>query len=120
MTTTNPDLPPAEAPTSPLPRRIRQLHLSTWRGVLLRSGRNYLRDNCTDWAAALTYYGVLALFPSTVVVVALVGLVSDGERTVDTVLDLARGWVPERWWATRVSSGWSGRWWTRTAPPGSC
>jgi membrane protein len=58
--------------------------------VLVRAGRNYLRDNCTDWAAALTYYGVLALFPSTVVVVALVGLVSDGERTVDTVLDLAR------------------------------
>ena len=33
---------------------------------------------------------MLALFPSAIVVVALVGLVSDGERTVDTVLDLAR------------------------------
>ena len=33
---------------------------------------------------------MLALFPSTIVVVALVGLVSDGERTVDTVVDLAR------------------------------
>ncbi|MFI7078787.1 YihY/virulence factor BrkB family protein [Micromonospora sp. NPDC049903] len=90
MTTTNPDAPAAEPPVSALPGRIRQLHWSTWRGVLVRSVRNYLRDNCTDWAAALTYYGVLALFPSTVVVVALVGLVSDGERTVDTVLDLAR------------------------------
>ncbi|BCJ57372.1 YihY/virulence factor BrkB family protein [Micromonospora endophytica] len=89
MTTTNPQAPNAEESVSPLPG-IRQLHWPTWRGVLVRSGRNYLRDNCTDWAAALTYYGVLALFPSTVVVVALVGLVSDGERTVDTVLDLAR------------------------------
>ncbi|MFI7022034.1 YihY/virulence factor BrkB family protein [Micromonospora sp. NPDC049900] len=90
MTTTNPDATAEEPPVSDLPARIRQLHWSTWRGVLVRSGRNYLQDNCTDWAAALTYYGVLALFPSTVVVVALVGLVSDGERTVDTVLDLAR------------------------------
>ncbi|GGM45443.1 ribonuclease [Micromonospora sonchi] len=86
MTTTNPETSTADGP---LPG-IRQLRWPTWRGVLVRSGRNYLRDNCTDWAAALTYYAVLALFPSTVVVVALVGLVSDGERTVDTVLDLAR------------------------------
>ncbi|MEU4715355.1 YihY/virulence factor BrkB family protein [Micromonospora purpureochromogenes] len=73
-----------------VPRRVHQLSWSTWRGALVRSGRNFVKDNCADWAAALTYYGVLALFPSTVVVVALVGLVSDGERTVDTVLDLAR------------------------------
>ncbi|NLU78754.1 YihY/virulence factor BrkB family protein [Micromonospora sp. HNM0581] len=89
MTTTDPDAPSTEPPVAQLPG-IRQLRWRTWRGVLVRAGRNYLRDNCTDWAAALTYYGVLALFPSTVVVVALVGLVSDGERTVDTVLDLAR------------------------------
>lgn len=74
----------------PVPRGLRQLSWPTWRGVLVRSGRNFLKDNCADWAAALTYYGVLALFPSVVVVVALVGLVSDGSRTVDTVLDLAR------------------------------
>ncbi|MCI4065344.1 YihY/virulence factor BrkB family protein [Micromonospora sp. R77] len=72
------------------PRRIRQLSWATWRGVLVRSGRNFVKDNCADWAAALTYYGVLALFPATIVVVALVGLVSDGERTVDTVIGLAR------------------------------
>ncbi|TDB73683.1 YihY/virulence factor BrkB family protein [Micromonospora sp. KC721] len=74
----------------PLPGRVRQLHWATWRGVLVRSARNFVRDDCADWAAALTYYAVLALFPATVVVVALVGLVSEGERTVDTVLDLAR------------------------------
>ncbi|MFC0031478.1 YihY/virulence factor BrkB family protein [Micromonospora chaiyaphumensis] len=73
-----------------IPRRVRQLSWATWRGVLVRSARNFVKDNCADWAAALTYYGVLALFPSTIVVVALVGLVSDGPRTVDTVIDLAR------------------------------
>ncbi|PWU47775.1 ribonuclease [Micromonospora globispora] len=73
-----------------IPRRVRQLSWATWRGVLVRSAKNFVKDNCADWAAALTYYGVLALFPSTIVVVALVGLVSDGQRTVDTVIGLAR------------------------------
>ncbi|MFI7577159.1 YihY/virulence factor BrkB family protein [Micromonospora sp. NPDC049497] len=90
MTTTEPGTALDEAQRSHLPRRVRQLSWSTWRGVLVRSVQNFLKDNCADWAAALTYYGVLALFPSTIVVVALVGLVSNGEETVDTVLDLAR------------------------------
>ncbi|MCZ7438495.1 YihY/virulence factor BrkB family protein [Micromonospora sp. WMMC241] len=89
MTATTP--PAVGGRTRPgFPRRMRQLNWRTWRGVLARSGQGFVKDNCADWAAALTYYGVLALFPSTIVVVALVGLVSDGPRTVDTVIDLAR------------------------------
>ncbi|MFE9182079.1 YihY/virulence factor BrkB family protein [Micromonospora haikouensis] len=88
--TTEPDTAVLDDGPPRRPRRVRQLSWPTWRGVLVRSGRNFVKDNCADWAAALTYYGVLALFPSTIVVVALVGLVSDGERTVDTVIDLAR------------------------------
>ncbi|MEU8300160.1 YihY/virulence factor BrkB family protein [Micromonospora sp. NPDC048909] len=90
MTTTDPGATLGDQRGPRLPRRIRQLSWRTWRGVLVRSVRNFFSDNCADWAAALTYYGVLALFPSAVVVVSLVGLVSEGERTVDTVLDLAR------------------------------
>ncbi|WFE19818.1 YihY/virulence factor BrkB family protein [Solwaraspora sp. WMMD937] len=71
------------------PTRLREIRLTTWRAVLVGSGRRFVRDNCVDWAAALTYYGVLALFPSLIVVVALVNLVSDGQRTVDTVVGLA-------------------------------
>ncbi|WBB69791.1 YihY/virulence factor BrkB family protein [Micromonospora sp. WMMD812] len=90
MTTTDPGTALDGRRGPRLPRRMRQLSWRTWRGVLVRSARNFVTDNCSDWAAALTYYGVLALFPSAIVVVALVGLVSDGDRTVDTVLDLAR------------------------------
>ncbi|MFY1632654.1 YihY/virulence factor BrkB family protein [Solwaraspora sp. WMMB335] len=71
------------------PQRLRDLRLATWRTVLVNSGKEFMRDNCPDWAAALTYYGVLALFPSLIVIVALVGLVSEGDRTVDTIVDLA-------------------------------
>jgi membrane protein len=61
----------------------------TWWGVLRRAVTEFMDDNCTDWAAALTYYGVLALFPSMIVIVALVGLVSDGQDAVDTIVGLA-------------------------------
>jgi len=73
-----------------LPRRIRQLNWRTWRGVLVRAARGFVKDHCSDWAASLTYYGVLAMFPSAIVVVALVNLVSEGERTVGTVVGLLR------------------------------
>ena len=33
-------------------------------GVLNRSARGFSADNLTDRAAALTYYGVLAIFPT--------------------------------------------------------
>ncbi|PWR07059.1 ribonuclease [Micromonospora acroterricola] len=89
MTTTEPGTTLGGTPGSRVPRRMRQLSWRTWRGVVFRSARNFVTDNCSDWAAALTYYGVLALFPSTIMVVALVGLVSNGEQTVDTVVELA-------------------------------
>jgi membrane protein len=48
-----------------------------WGGVLRRTVREFRDDNLTDWAAALTYYGVLALFPALIVLVSLLGLIGD-------------------------------------------
>ena len=72
----------------PLPRKIHDLKLRTWRGVLWRSGQGYLNDDCGDYAAALTYNGILAVVPSLIVVVALINLVSDGSNAVDAVLGI--------------------------------
>jgi membrane protein len=72
------------------PAHLRRLHRSTWWGVLARSVHAFLKDNCADWAASLTYYAVLAIFPSAIVIVALVNLVSDGDKTVDTIVGLAK------------------------------
>src|SRR3954454_15467242 len=35
-------------------------------GTLKRTVKEFSEDNLTDWAAALTYYGVLALFPALI------------------------------------------------------
>jgi hypothetical protein len=45
-----------------------------WVAVRKRSGRKFKEDNLTDWAAALTYYAVLSIFPGLIVLVSLVGL----------------------------------------------
>src|SRR3954454_7223400 len=54
-----------------------------WGAVLKRTIKEFRRDNLTDWAAALTYYGVLALFPALIALVSIVGLL--GKSTVDTL-----------------------------------
>ncbi|MBV9515164.1 MAG: YihY/virulence factor BrkB family protein [Mycobacteriaceae bacterium] len=56
--------------------------------VLRRTARQFSRDQCTDLAAALTYYAVLSVFPALVVMVSLLGVVGQGRRTTDTVLQI--------------------------------
>jgi membrane protein len=48
---------------------------SSWRGVAKRTVREIREDNLTDLAAALTYYGVLAIFPAIIALVSILGLV---------------------------------------------
>src|SRR4051794_8396356 len=58
----------------------------SWRAVFKRTVREIREDNITDWAAALTYYGVMSLFPMVLVLVALLGLVGQYPQTSDAVL----------------------------------
>jgi membrane protein len=53
--------------------------------VFKRTVKEFKRDNLTDWAAALTYYGVLAIFPALLALVSVVGLL--GESTTNTLID---------------------------------
>ena len=43
-------------------------------GTLKRTLKEFSEDNLTDWAAALTYYGVLAIFPAIVALLSIIGL----------------------------------------------
>jgi membrane protein len=56
-----------------------------WLGVLKRTVREFRDDNLTDWAAALTYYGVLALFPAIIALVSIIGLI--GPSATQPLLD---------------------------------
>src|SRR3954467_8725066 len=57
------------APDSPA-----KLEKRSWMGVLKRTIREFREDNLTDWAAALTYYGVLSIFPALLALVSVLGL----------------------------------------------
>jgi membrane protein len=54
-------------------------------GVLKRTFREFKEDNLTDWAAALTYYAVLAIFPALLALISILGLL--GESTTQTLID---------------------------------
>jgi membrane protein len=53
--------------------------------TLKRTFKEFSADNITDWAAALTYYAVLAIFPAIIALVSIVGLL--GDSTTQTLLD---------------------------------
>jgi membrane protein len=56
-----------------------------WWPVLKRTVREFREDNLTDWAAALTYFSVLAIFPALIVLVSILGLV--GESATQPLID---------------------------------
>jgi membrane protein len=65
------------------PQKPTELHRRSWGAVLKRTIKEFRKDNLTDWAAALTYYGVLALFPALIALVSIVGLL--GQSTINTL-----------------------------------
>ncbi|GII25523.1 YihY/virulence factor BrkB family protein [Planosporangium mesophilum] len=87
--------PPAEqAPTQPQPgpESPSDLPKRGWWGALKRTIKQFQDDNLTDWAAALTYYGVLSIFPGLLVLVSSLGFL--GESTAKTVTDTLQSFMP--------------------------
>src|SRR5215217_9574741 len=66
------------------PQKPTDLSKQTWMGTLRRTLREFKEDDLTLLAAALTYYGILSLFPALLVLLALLGLA--GTDTIDTLL----------------------------------
>src|SRR3954468_22680910 len=60
-------------------------------GTLKRTLKEFSEDNLTDWAAALTYYGVLALFPALLAMLSIVGLVGDPKTLTDALTAVIPG-----------------------------
>ena len=57
----------------------------SWWAALKRAVREFREDNVTDWAAALTYYGVLSIFPALLLLVSALGLI--GQSATKPLLD---------------------------------
>jgi membrane protein len=76
--------PPAEQSRS-APERLTGVPKTGWLAILKRSIREFKHDDITDRAAALTYYGVLAIFPAMLVLVAILGML--GKSTTHQLLD---------------------------------
>ena len=84
--TTNQDKPApddARKPDSPT-----DLKKPTVVYTLKKTLREFSGDQCTDLAAGLTYYSVLALFPGLLAVVSILGLVGQADTTIKTLLDI--------------------------------
>ena len=73
-----------EARTPPV-GSAQRLRARSWPGVLKRTVTEFREDNLTDWAAALTYYSILAIFPALLVVVSILGLV--GQSATQPLID---------------------------------
>jgi membrane protein len=56
--------------------------------TLKRTATEFQEDNLSDWAAALTYYGLLALFPALIAMVSLIGLVGDPRSTTSSLTEI--------------------------------
>ncbi|CAN5618213.1 YihY/virulence factor BrkB family protein [soil metagenome] len=66
------------------------LKKASWLHVARKTLREFSKDQCTDLAAALTYYAVLAMFPAFIALVSMIGLFGQGPKTVKTLLDILK------------------------------
>ena len=69
-----------------LPRR-------TWPATVRRTLQQFIEDHLLQWAAALTFFGVISLFPALLAMVALLGLIGAPalEPLIANVSELAPG-----------------------------
>jgi membrane protein len=70
------------------PEKPSGLALRSWGGALGRTVREFKDDNLTDWAAALTYYSILSIFPALIAFVGIVGLVGKNPETTNAILNI--------------------------------
>jgi len=65
----------------------------TWR-ILKRTAVSFYYDQMTQHAAALTYYGLMSLFPALLLGVSLLGLLGQYPQTYNSVISYLRDVVP--------------------------
>jgi membrane protein len=88
----------ADSPTAPKRADYRPAGVERKSGLLAtlkRTATEFSEDNLTDWAASLTYYGLLALFPALIALVSIVGLFGDPKSTTENITETVTKIGPE-------------------------
>jgi membrane protein len=68
---------------------------TSWWETLKRTVSEFLENKLADWAAALTYYGLLSLFPALIALVSLIGLFADPRQATGTITEIIAEIGPE-------------------------
>jgi membrane protein len=90
----------AKARTAPTPDDSRKPGSPTdvtkpsWKYIAKKTFREFTKDQCPDLAAALTYYGVLSMFPALLALVSLLGIFGQAEKTTAAMLEIAQRIAP--------------------------
>jgi membrane protein len=76
------------AATEDAPGDPTEVEAASWWATLKRTASEFQEDNLTDWAAALTYYALLSLFPALIAMVSLIGLFGDPKATTSSLTEI--------------------------------
>ena len=77
------------------PDGVTDLKKRSWFYVLRKTMHEFSEDQCTDLAAALTYYAVLAVFPAMIALISILGVLGQAEAAVRTVEDTLKPLVSD-------------------------
>src|SRR3954451_24370200 len=77
--------PPAPAKNKQEPDQPTDLPKQSWQAILKRTVKQFGEDKLTTWAAALTYFGILSLFPMMLALVSVLGVI--GPSAIQPLMD---------------------------------
>jgi membrane protein len=77
--------PASESPPRDAPEQPTDLPKESWPAILKRTFKQFSEDQLPTWAAALTYFGVLSLFPMLLALVSVLGVI--GPSATQPLLD---------------------------------
>src|SRR5689334_16442813 len=67
----------------------------SWFATLKRTFTEFQEDNLSDWAAALTYYALLSLFPALIAMISLIGIFGNPQSTTKSLTEIITEIGPE-------------------------
>ncbi|SDP28348.1 membrane protein [Nakamurella panacisegetis] len=76
------------------PDDLGDLTKRSWKFILKKTIRVFSKDQCTDLAAGLTYYAVLAVFPALLAIISLLSLFNQGPSGTDALMGIVKDVAP--------------------------